>query len=136
MPPSVPHAVRRRCALGAHCGGPRSTARCGVSFARAANALFYQFGADSEALSVLSIATRLVVGVLSSLIVFVPTTIISFIFRRVKHRDFLGLTFDELTNDDLSTMKIDVCHRGGGWEGARRRGMRTGVRPRARLRPS
>jgi len=88
---------------------------CARSFANvdragtAANALFYQFGDESSRLSVIeSLATRLIVGVLSSLVVFVPTTIIGILFKHTRPRTFVGKHFDEYTADDLDSMKIDV----------------------------
>jgi len=50
----------------------------------AVNALFYQF--DSGELSVDSVVQRAVVGVLSSLLVFIPTTVVSLLFRHVRPR--------------------------------------------------
>jgi len=50
-----------------------------------ANALFYQFGEQPDA--ALGVVVRLVAGVLSSVVVFVPTTLIGMLFRRVKERD-------------------------------------------------
>ena len=55
-----------------------------------------------------SLATRFLVGAMSSLIVFVPTTIISTIFRRVRPRDFLGFTADQVSSADLKVMNIKV----------------------------
>jgi hypothetical protein len=50
----------------------------------AANALFYQFGTATSAALV---AVRLVAGLLSSIIVFIPTTLLGFVFRRIGERD-------------------------------------------------
>lgn len=51
-----------------------------------ATALFYQFGEASSTISAESLLTRLVVGLLSSVIVFVPTTAMATILRRVRRR--------------------------------------------------
>jgi len=95
--------VTRQCC---NCSLPAFDINClGVS----ANALFYQFGEENARLSVIeSLATRLIVGVLSSLVVFVPTTIIGILFKHTRPRTFVGKHFDEYTADDLDSMKIDV----------------------------
>ena len=59
-------------------------------------------------LSVITLATRFLVGTLSSLIVFVPTTIISMLFRRVRPRDFLGLTHEQFDHGDLKYLELNV----------------------------
>ena len=48
------------------------------------NALFYQF--EDNDISIDSLARRLVIGLMSSLIVFVPTTAIAMLFRRIRPR--------------------------------------------------
>ena len=85
-------------------GGPRAwPTQC---FGPAANALFYQFGSAVDTFEAL--ANAALAGLLSSLIVFVPTTILSFLFRRVRRRDFFGQGFEELSKQDLAYMSIDV----------------------------
>jgi hypothetical protein len=74
------------------------------------NALFYQFGQDYSSLSAELVATRFIVGVLTSLIVTVPTFLASSLFRRVRARGFLGLTYEQITADDLQWMALDVRH--------------------------
>lgn len=48
------------------------------------NALFYQF--EESDLSVMSLARKIVIGVLTSVLVFIPTTAISVLFQRVRPR--------------------------------------------------
>ena len=71
------------------------------------NALFYQFGNDSG-LSVISVATRLIVGTLSSLVVFVPTTLISFLFKRVRRRHTTRRSFEQYSAETMKEMSLDV----------------------------
>lgn len=71
------------------------------------NALFYQFGND-ESLSPESLLARLVVGLLTSLIVFVPTTAVGVLFRRVRRRIFVGIKQSEWSDEDLTKINIDV----------------------------
>ena len=85
-----------------------------------ANALFYQFGDNNTQLSALSVAARLIVGVLSSLIVFVPTTLLSFLFRRVRRRHDTLRNYDTYTHEDLKQIEIEVRSgrrpaQAGGW---------------------
>jgi hypothetical protein len=71
------------------------------------NALFYQFGNDAT-LSPESLLVRLLVGVLTSLIVFVPTTAVGVLFRRVRRRMSVGIKQSEWSDDDLNKINIDV----------------------------
>jgi hypothetical protein len=82
------------------------------------NALFYQFGQDYSSLSAELVATRFIVGVLTSLIVTVPTFLASSLFRRVRARGFLGLTYEQITADDLQWMALDESYleRRTGWQ--------------------
>jgi len=63
-----------------------NVARISFEYVRAipVNALFYQF--EESDLSVDSLARRLVIGLMSSLLVFIPTSAISILFRRVRPR--------------------------------------------------
>ena len=71
-----------------------------------ANALFFQFGVDQ--LSVLTLAVKLFNGLLSSIIVFVPTSICSFLFRRIKLRTYNFKLLPEMTLEDLESRKLTV----------------------------
>ena len=71
-----------------------------------ANALFFQFGVDQ--LSVLTFALKLLNGVLSSIIVFVPTSLCSFVFRRIKLRAYDFKLLPEMTQEDLDSRKLTV----------------------------
>lgn len=77
------------------------------ALAAAVNALFYQFG-NADTFSIITIALRFLVGVLSSVIVYIPTTFLALLFRRIRRRDFLGRTQEEFSSSDLADMKIDV----------------------------
>jgi len=70
-----------------------------------ANALFYHFGYGNTRFFVIdSLVTRLIVGVLVSHAVFVPTTIIGILFKHTQPRTFDGKHFDKYTSDDLDNM--------------------------------
>ena len=72
-----------------------------------ANALFYQFGDEYSQLSTLeSLMTRAIVGALSSLIVFVPTTIIGLLFKHTRPRHFVP--FDPYSRSDDLGKTVDV----------------------------
>jgi len=72
-----------------------------VRAARPVNALFYQF--EDFEVSFDSLARRLVIGLITSLLVFVPTTILSVLFRRVRPRFPHVDTTKTSSNADLPT---------------------------------
>ena len=53
-------------------------------------------------------ATRLIVGTLSSLVVFVPTTLISFLFKRVRRRHTTRRSFEQYSAETMKEMSLDV----------------------------
>jgi len=73
------------------------------------NALFYQFD-DAPQVTVDSIARRVVIGLLTSLIVFVPTTTLSIIFRRVRRRVF-DTTQEDAPEKLVGDTKLEVRAR-------------------------
>ena len=69
------------------------------------NALFYQF--EDFEVTVDSLTRRLVIGLITSLLVFVPTTMLSVLFRRVRPR-FPHVDTIKMSSDaDLPTTHSD-----------------------------
>ena len=67
----------------------------------AANALFYQFGENESFFDVNTLLTRFVAAILSSLIVFVPTTIMGTIFRHTRPRYEPSYATEIGSSDDI-----------------------------------
>ena len=88
--------------------GASTAAICGRAQPWPVNALFYQFQSDSSILSVETVGTKLIIGSLSALIVYIPTTLIGYLFRRVRRRDYLGKTAEDFSSSDLKSLKIEV----------------------------
>jgi len=73
------------------------------------NALFYQFD-EASITSLDSIGRRVIVGLITSLLVFVPTTMLSLLFRRVQRR---SAVFRESTPAEASSnLKLEVRRPG------------------------
>ena len=76
-----------------------------VARPRTVNALFYQFD-EASIVSIDSISRRIIVGLITSLLVFIPTTVLSFLFRRVQRR---SAVFRESTPAEASSnIKLEV----------------------------
>jgi len=71
----------------------------------AVNAFLFQYNGDQQ----ISVYQRMIAAILSSFIVFVPTTVCGFLFRRCKRRGDDKKYVEDFTDWELSKMGVDLA---------------------------